>query len=42
MSTSARNQIKQSNFLNSDKLEQLSFFDHSYKSYKPFSRLTKK
>jgi hypothetical protein len=42
MTTSARNQIKQSNFLNSDKLEQLSFFEHSYKSYRPFSRLTKK
>lgn len=42
MTTSARNQIKQSNFLTNDKLEQLSFFDHSYKSYKPFSRLTKK
>ena len=42
MTTSARNQLKQSNFLNSDKLEQLSFFEHSYKSYRPFSRLTKK
>jgi hypothetical protein len=42
MSTSARNQLKQSNYLINDELEQLSFFEHSYKSYKPFSRLTKK
>jgi hypothetical protein len=42
MSTSARNQLKQSNFLLSDKAEQVSFFEHSYKSYKPFSRFTKK
>ena len=42
MTTSARNQLNQSNFLINDKTEQLSFFDHSYKSYKPFSRLTKK
>ena len=42
MTTSARNQIKQSNFLLSEKAEQISFFEHNYKSYKPFSRLTKK
>lgn len=42
MSTSARNQLKQTNFLLSDKGEQHSFFDHSYKSYKNFSRFTKK
>ena len=42
MTTSARNQLKQSNYLINDELEQLSFFEHSYKSYKPFSRLTKK
>lgn len=41
MATSARNQLKQSNFLISDKAEQFSFFEHSYKSYKPFSRFTK-
>ena len=42
MSTSARNQLKQTNFLLSDKAEQFSFFEHSYKSYKNFSRFTKK
>ena len=42
MSTSARNQLKQSNYLINNNGEQTSFFEHSYKSYKPFSRLTKK
>ena len=39
--SAARNQLKQSNFLINDNEEQTSFFDHSYKNYKPFSRLTK-
>lgn len=42
MSTAARNQLKQTNFLLNDNAEQISFFEHSYKSYKPFSRFTKK
>ena len=41
MSAAARNQTKQSNFLINDKGNQLSFFEHSYKSYAPFSRVTK-
>lgn len=41
MSTSAKNQLNQSNFLINDKCEQVSFFDHNYKSYHPFSRVTK-
>ena len=41
MSSVARNQIKQSNFLINNQSEQLSFFEHSYKSYAPFSRVTK-
>ena len=39
--SSARNQLKQSNFLINNNGERVSFFDHSYKNYKPFSRLTK-
>lgn len=42
MSSTARNQLKQSNYLINNQGYQVSFFDHSYKSYKPFSRLTKK
>lgn len=41
MTSTARNQIKQSNFLINDKCKQISFFDHSYKSHLPFSRVTK-
>ena len=37
----ARNQLKQSNFLINKNAEQLSFFEHTYQNYKPFSRLTK-
>ena len=42
MSSEARNQLKQSNYLINNEFEQLSFFEHTYKSYRPFSRLTKK
>ena len=41
MTTSARKQLNQSNFLINNKCEQISFFDHNYKSYHPFSRVTK-
>ena len=39
--TSARNQLNQTNYLINDKGEQLSFYEHNYKSYNPFSRITK-
>ena len=43
MTSAANNQLKQSNFLiNNKQTEQLSFFEHNYKSYRPFARLTKK